>query len=1115
MQHRYHVAVPLVRSRPKFSFPGPLQHHLRFLSQSKTRSLLFAALEDNDNESPSANESEITSESSSLSSSSRKAQDGKEHMFDPSKTSPLWCLHAHYLHSLDTVISKTEHFKSKMVQYRNKKSGTRNVAWTSAFTSPQGVEVPAGTYRHDSRTCYRPTLQDENLPQNMAVYARRSDADSAAAARALDYIQFLSTGRTEPRFCEEDPVDLLLSQKTETGIICPSHLLVREHYLNLHNIVVSRRKQYNLQSKDFPDEVSGAPRTLHTATFTCPLSQTEYTTTQDLLESAQVKDSDGKLYYSKKGDAKRAVAMVVLDHLFGHLPLVASLSVSTPHPTVPVTSHEYATIAATRTEEYEGPVSPSYTPSIEDDVSSDEESDSSDTDHDETSKEDLQDMKVDGDDVDDDGYIISHSVQEFGSSPIEDLLEQGIHEAPTIPADVNEAMHLANSVAMSGAQRFSPHRLNVHNADGSILFARSKTALRVLSRAVQATPPGTAKQAKGAARSILKQLWESNVKPDTEMYTLYLKCMDFADASQCAAVAERIVASMIRRENNQYTNEKLPPPDIETMNALISLTAQQGGPKGRSDHHLGEDFEPHKISFLSVLSSATYQPVGCPSEFSSGFDPEFAIDCIERMSELSEELSDETLRPDVHVYNAPLRWAGGRALWSQSRAYARYTPWDDYQDLYRKRRFREYRPADYRLLVEAELAQEWLEKMEKLGSNDPKVAPNIETYEAVIQAWLRTSCREGLDRAERTFERIINKLDVPATLEPRTETLHPLLATRLYFADPSSNEKILDLLSRWRSICETRDMSYDPRFVELEMYTLWATHGRKLIRNTRAKEDSEVLASEVHSMAIKSNEILADVRNTDSPANQIETNLMNLNLRTWWAVALTGDHELIKQAVQEADGAASRIVEILVTGINDQEVKFGSWTGRLTKGASSEALSCLGRSHVVLSACIMILDDSCTLCHHDQETWENIMSACERAVRLMAEVELFMRIHEEETGQPWEEKGLEIHDDFVYDLQFATGAASRSDTVKQLLQFLDNHAATIVEKGFLASDAIRICEVCESTWRSALDENGFRRLKRKFNGGLVEGKSSPNNEHVSVQNSRRRRRSRKKRARKR
>jgi hypothetical protein len=368
----------------------------------------------------------------------------------------------------------------------------------------------------------------------------------------------------------------------------------------------------------------------------------------------------------------------------------------------------------------------------------------------------------------------------------------------------------------------NPHRLTLPRKQSNQKLILAKTILSALAEASQATPIGVTSPIEPVAKKVLDTLWksDSNCLPDADTYSYFLKCIDGTNPIVAVEKAEAIVEAMMNeskhKTNPDYT---LPKPNQSTYNALIQITAQVGGTSGRYPRFTDTNFMPDRQSFLSILSSCLYSP-NMETEV-GGFDREFVQECIYRMTELANELNNDQLLPDTYVYNAPLRWSGGPILWTQSRPYTRIIPWDNYEQIYAKG-LKEDIDEDNNIRVKQSRDMEsWLEYMENEGVSNKRVAPNVETYEAVIQGWLRTGTREGLDRAQIVLRKLIKVSDGNGSLKPRIQTFHPILASLYHSKIGDSWDKIYEWIEVLEKLLSDSDeVVLDSRLIGMKLTTL-------------------------------------------------------------------------------------------------------------------------------------------------------------------------------------------------------------------------------------------------------------------------------------------------------
>eukprot|EP00977_Amphora_coffeiformis_P005040 scaffold1067_cov150-Amphora_coffeaeformis.AAC.3 len=373
-------------------------------------------------------------------------------------------------------------------------------------------------------------------------------------------------------------------------------------------------------------------------------------------------------------------------------------------------------------------------------------------------------------------------------------------------------------------------RLILKEQSGDALLARAKSVLACLAQALDEVPLGqhiigTQK----AAFSVLELLEETkDAKPDADLYTLYLKCLDGPDGHVVADKADIVVQSM--REGKNSRGYIPPPPNANTYNALIQLLAVPG--QVRYEKVLGY-FTPTVDTYWTLLITEAYKRN--LSEGDPIFDAAFCLECINNVKDLSDTIVD-----DVELLNAPLRWSGG------SKHFCRRIPWPDYARFLKDgdgfKKYNEEHPSVQR----AREIQEWVESNPYL----PGVHPNIESYEAVIEGWLRTTTRKGLRHAEDILNKLLQKpTDSPCY--PRLQTFHPVLMNWLHSGDPEEGQKIKEWTDRiFAEAKKSNRIVPDVRIYEV------AIHARLSMLKKSDEGGKQLTADECMSLATECSDLL-------------------------------------------------------------------------------------------------------------------------------------------------------------------------------------------------------------------------------------------------------------------
>lgn len=280
------------------------------------------------------------------------------------------------------------------------------------------------------------------------------------------------------------------------------------------------------------------------------------------------------------------------------------------------------------------------------------------------------------------------------------------------------------------------------------------------------------------ATLVLESMWSSPItKPDAQSYAFYLKCLEGETPREVIAKAQELVNAM--ESGHNYNQRSLPKPNGAIYSSLTELKALSGmDPMLESDDINCLDRNTHLCKLCSMAHDT------------NTFDIDIATRLIDKMRTLSETNDEPYLQPDIEIYNAPLRWNGGH-LWS--RLYTRVIPWDSYSDIY-KNGFKSVSRIEVQRKY-AERVEQWIEIMKAKASRDTALTPNIETYESLIQAWVRCGNIESLLHAESIAKDII--AGEYAGIKPRIQTFFPILAAWTYSGCEEGPQKVelwIDLL---------------------------------------------------------------------------------------------------------------------------------------------------------------------------------------------------------------------------------------------------------------------------------------------------------------------------------
>ena len=336
-------------------------------------------------------------------------------------------------------------------------------------------------------------------------------------------------------------------------------------------------------------------------------------------------------------------------------------------------------------------------------------------------------------------------------------------------------------------------------------------------------------------------------RPNLETFNALIGCIRRRTSFDTAVAAESVLNRMLNEKEDD-----MPGPNVDTFNTVIDLWAAVPGKQGRKKveelfskmtaESLGDDstLRPNRNTFISALHGLTQSACsdGANSDFT--FAEDDAKNWIERMKVLAAEYGDESLLPDTEVYNAPLRWSGSFGQ--------RAGNWDDYASIY-KDGFVDESVTTFRD-KDAEAMERWLLDMEELSKDNPRIHPTIESYESIIQAWVRTGLYKGVLRAEEWAKRAIEAASAGASnqdnasdlrIYPRFQTFHPIIAAWAYCGHPERVKQWDDTLEGL-GIGNLSELKPDGR-IKAALIVAWRERQR-LYSEENAATDSTLQAQE-------------------------------------------------------------------------------------------------------------------------------------------------------------------------------------------------------------------------------------------------------------------------------
>ena len=678
--------------------------------------------------------------------------------------------------------------------------------WTASFVCPvSGEEYFAATLRDVDGA-------RQDSANRCTWYRKKADAIAAVSSRVLDVKRFQENGMSESRYCEEDPAmfrsesieaNLEVDTEEESSVLegmVKANVAYRAlctWYEKTHS--VSLAKESFVSTVTNLEEPVENCKVWWTASFLCPISGVRYDSGTMTTCSKQevIGNWESGIWYKLEGDAVVAAASRAMDCI----------------------QYEESGVKAPRYCE-EDP-----SPSCEIEAVDKIEGRAS------TQNPDNLASASEADERDAIQYAIPAARATLDLiaatwadlAPIQGSQQMLMPKAQSLTAERQQAVKRAWSWVdqhRPEAQDQNRKEQVVFDLDHhSISLKVGNIMLDSLAQVNSRLPVEKFETGiEAAAAAIVEVLWSSkSAKPNGDTYASYLRCLEGEDPMSTALRAQAIFNAM--KAGIEFDGRVLPCPNTAVSNAVIQLWARLGGTSGRFE--LEDDAAMDRDSFLSVLSCMAY-PAAVPGEV-GGFDAEFAQDCIERMRREYINTGDKSLKADIQVYNAGLRWSGG-LMSTSSRPYAHPLHWDEYHKIF-EHGFQTLNEDDP-LFVEAKAMEDWSKMMESPTS---MITPDIETYESVIQAWVRTGTEEGVRNAALLAERLLESSTSP---RPRQQTFHPVISAWLYVGSP---EKIAALVRR---LDAAQDLAVDCR-LRTSQLKAYLSQQRQISQSIRAEKLSD------------------------------------------------------------------------------------------------------------------------------------------------------------------------------------------------------------------------------------------------------------------------------------
>ncbi|CAJ1966824.1 unnamed protein product [Cylindrotheca closterium] len=874
------------------------------------------------------NISTSSSSSSSGNSSSSSSETTQETSSSPPIVTPkqnlnTWYQRNHQLNLSDETFRTQKRSIAGSEAHSKAKGG---VWWTATFFCP--IDPGQEFKSMDMSTMKTAEVLDK------IWFRKKSDAIQAAAAHALYIKQLEVAENNKARVGEEDHVgenteaegkrqekgaiekdqalattDTIPTTTTEASSATRVPLMTyyqKHHKLNITN------DDFVASMASFKGKSIGGNR--WTATFLCPVTGERYDSKQLVSVSSPSQchqDSDGIVWYKRKEDSIVAAALGAMDTLKFKESGVLEPRYCKEDPSESVlVDEESQTLDDNDTVE-----STTNTSTVISTSAGDDKFESSDV------------RQVEDEEDDDDDYIIEVVPQGYGfgsksgmgnGTTTFDLIAetwlQSTNIQPTMDAskprfddfskEKKDAIDRAIAWIEVQRETLDDDDGRRTHFDGNEAETNVKTANLLLESLASANhllrlsdkPSGIEK----AATSVLDYMWSTkSSRPNADSYASYIKCLEAESPSTLSKKVHDLYDAMESRK--KYKGGRiLPRPNTAVYNSLIQRLAETGTETSIKD--IDSKIQPDEETFLSVLSSMKHP--SNRTESNVVFDVEKAQKNLEQMKALS-------VQPTIQAYNAPLRWVGGLAA-SLSRPYSECAPWDAYESDFQKG-FKVLL-SDHPLLQEATNVQKWYSSIES-GEFGKGIRPNIETMESQIQAWVRTTTRDGLEKACELGEGMINKGDH----QLRLQSFHPIMAAWVYSGAGDGPEKVDYWLQRLQSagLPVVKDGRYRSAPILARL-----SRQRQLLRDHDVHELASQTTTDFYQMAVESTDhldkLIADHKQNESFFLEVDS--FQLAIRGWKNVGdacarmgdLKGTDEALA-AIEEVVRSFDDLVQYLYT----------------------------------------------------------------------------------------------------------------------------------------------------------------------------------------------------------
>ena len=274
----------------------------------------------------------------------------------------------------------------------------------------------------------------------------------------------------------------------------------------------------------------------------------------------------------------------------------------------------------------------------------------------------------------------------------------------------------------------------------------------------------------------------------------YIQCLSQTRAQKSANVAEELLKRMIEGK------DRLPPPNTDTYNAVMKLWSHVEGDTGKHGVNIifsllekasGErgEIRPNRDTFQMLLSANSRE--------NNNFKYDLAIESLQKIKELSEDLCGELFIPEADDYSAALTKPTGSYLTNDDENY--YPSWIWHGHQYNGG----FKTMGDDIKCEALEMEKWLEYAENKGTS-----PSEDMYLEVIRAWTNTGSLHGLvgfDGAHGA-EELAKKAVLFSDGKPSVALFHPIIAAWSLCGENLGPDRVKDWIDQISSLGVKADL---------------------------------------------------------------------------------------------------------------------------------------------------------------------------------------------------------------------------------------------------------------------------------------------------------------------